>query len=424
DTEDGPGADDNSLTWSISGVDETLFTASIDSADVLTITPVLDAWGTDVVTLVLTDSGGKTDSQDIIIGVIGNVGISLIAGGVYHSYVVHEGVIWGWGYNLWGGVGDGTETQRWSPVPTDIADVTSLASGGWGCSLAVKSDGTVWGWGKNSLSELGIGVELNHTLIPVQTLVPDDITTVEFGDNHALALRSDGTVWAWGYNISGQLGLGPDAPEEVMTPVQVPDLDDVVDVAGAGNHSIAVKSDGTVWTWGSGVLSPALVSGLSDVVAVEAGDSFRMVLKSDGTVWGWGYGFGDLSQAQGLDNVISIAAGSLHMQALKSDRTVWGRGSCMGNGENKSLVWTQVLLLTDVTEIACGHYHSLARKSDGSIWAWGENYHGEVGVGDETIYRQLTPVKILPIEDNTSPVILPGISDISIVGDETPVILD
>ncbi|MCK5161111.1 MAG: hypothetical protein KAQ99_06005, partial [Candidatus Aureabacteria bacterium] len=253
DTEDGPAADDNNLIWSISDVDETLFTASIDSGtDVLTITPVLDASGTNVVTLTLTDSGGATDSQDIIIGIIGNVGVSLMAGGNSHSYVVYEGVVWGWGWNGNGQVGDGTENNtRWSPVSTSFSGVESLASGGWAHSLSLKPDGTVWGWGDNHFCQLGIGVETVFELIPVQALVLEDIKTIEAGHNHSLALKSDdGTVWAWGYNGYGQIGIGSDIPSEQPIPVQVPGLAGIIDIAGGGSHNLAVKSDGTVWAWG------------------------------------------------------------------------------------------------------------------------------------------------------------------------------
>ncbi|MCK5160783.1 MAG: hypothetical protein KAQ99_04335, partial [Candidatus Aureabacteria bacterium] len=401
---------------SISDVDETLFTASIDLNDVLTVIPEFDAWGTDVVTLTLTDSGGKTDSRDIIIAVIGGVGVYSIAGGVYHSYVIYEGVIWGWGYNAWGAVGDGTDEQRESPVPTEIADVISLANGGWGFSLSLKSDGTIWGWGKNSISELGTGVEQNNSLVPVQTLVPASMIIVDSGDNHALALSSDGTVWGWGYNYYGQIGIGSDEPSEVMTPVQIPDFDGVVDIACGGVRSFAVKDDGTVWFWGDGFgydspsFDPAHIEGFTDAVAIEGGDNFCIVLKSDGTVWKWGSLMTVPLQYTSLDNVISIAAGYSHVLALKSDGTVW-TGS------------RQVPFLTDVIEIACGYSHSLARKSDGSIWAWGENNYGQIGIGYASLYDQLTPVKVLPIEANTSPVITPVIPDILISFDDTPVTL-
>ncbi|MCK5160697.1 MAG: hypothetical protein KAQ99_03905, partial [Candidatus Aureabacteria bacterium] len=420
DTEDGPAADDNNLIWSISGVDETLFTASIDSADVLTITPALDASGTDVVTLTLTDSGGKTDSQEIIIAVIGNVGISLVAGGYSHSYVVYEGIVWAWGDNTYGQVGNDSTDDKWSPVSIGFTDVTSLASGGWGHSLSVKSDGTVWAWGDNSRCELGIGDEVLNSLIPVQTLLLENIKTVETGDRHGLALKLDGTVWSWGYNKYGQMGIGSNIPEEVLTPVLVPDLVGIIDIAGGAYHSLAVKSDGTVLAWGynnddelgdgtgTDQWSPIPVPDLTDVIAVAAGYSRSLALKSDETVWGWGGDFAEYYelgtgpfQISGFDGIVDIASGDNHMLALKSDGTVWAWGSNdygnLGDGTDVSVYGlpNQVILLTDVTDIACGHYHSLARKSDGSIWAWGYNNDGAVGIGNESISLQLTPVKVL-----------------------------
>ncbi|MCK5160281.1 MAG: hypothetical protein KAQ99_01780 [Candidatus Aureabacteria bacterium] len=448
DTEDGPAADGNSLTWSISGVDETLFTASIDSADVLTIIPEFDASGTDVVTLALTDSGGLTDSQDIIIGVIGGLDISGIAGGGSHSYVVYEEVVWAWGYNANGQIGNDTTEQKWIPVSIGFTDVVSLASGGYAHSCTLQSDGTIWGWGKNSSGEIGIGTDTNSEPVPVQTLVLEDIMVVEIGAHHGLALKSDRTVLAWGYNGSGQIGIGPDTPDEVLTPVQVPGLTDIISIAGGAYCSFAVKLDGTVWGWGDNSYalladdsyedqwSPVPIPGLFDVIKVQAGYQESVALKSDGTVWGWGDGFYATldnytvpSRIPGFDSIIDIAVGDAHILALKSDGTVlaWGY-----NFQGQLGIYTQsdelglpvqVLFLDDVTEIACGHYHSLARKSDGSIWAWGSNAYGEVGIGDSILYQR-TPVKVLPIEANAPPVILPGISDITIVGDDTSVTLD
>ena len=118
------------------------------------------------------------------------------------------------------------------------------------------------------------------------------------GDSHSLALKSDGTVWAWGYNGCGQLGDG--STTNRLTPVQVSGLTGVVAIAGGGSHSLALKSDGTVWAWGcndygqlgdgttTNRLTPVQVSGLTGVVAIAGGGAHSLALKSDGTVWAWG----------------------------------------------------------------------------------------------------------------------------------------
>jgi YD repeat-containing protein len=154
---------------------------------------------------------------------------------------------------------------------------------------------------------------------------------VAAGLNHSLTLKEDGTLWSWGYNYYGQLGIGSTVDQ--WFPAQVTALSNVVAGAGGAYHSVAAKSDGTVWTWGyngygqigdgttTNRSTPVQVSGLANVVAVAAGDYHTVALKSDGTVWAWGYnGYGQLGdgtttnrstpvQVSGLTGVTALAAG-------------------------------------------------------------------------------------------------------------------
>ncbi len=172
-----------------------------------------------------------------------------------------------------------------------------VKAGGWH-TLGLKSDGTVWAWGNNGSGRLGDGTTTDrHT--PVQVNGLSGVTAIAGGWHYTIAMKSDGTVWAWGYNDYGQLGDG--TTTERHTPVQVSGLSGVVAIAGAQLHSLALKSDGTVWAWGensAGQLgdgtttsryTPVQVSGLSGVVAIAGGTSYSLALKSDGTVWAWGY---------------------------------------------------------------------------------------------------------------------------------------
>ncbi|MCK5161779.1 MAG: hypothetical protein KAQ99_09425, partial [Candidatus Aureabacteria bacterium] len=386
---------------------------------------------------------------------IGPTLLSGIAGGENHSYVEYDGTVWSWGSNSQGAIGNGSDGGIfWSPVSIDFTDAVSLASIPYAHSLALKSDGTVWGWGRNELYELGIG-STEDSLVPIGPLDLSDIVSIKTGHHHGLALKSDGTVWSWGYNWYGQLGLGPDAPDQPV-PAQIPGLNDIINIGSGAYHSFAVKSDGTVLAWGYNYGNqlgdgsdevdqwiPVPVLGLTDVIsAIGGGWGLSLALKSDGTVWGWGPTFGQLADKfndyiyevpfliPGLDNITNIVAGSDFFLALKSDGTVWSWGENaygrLGVGTNTDNFFNcpaQVLVLTDVTEIACGSYHCLARKTDGSIWAWGKNQLGAVGLGDESIPAQYTPVKVLPIEVNTPPVISSVIPDITTT-ENTPVVLD
>src|SRR5215216_3974736 len=207
--------------------------------------------------------------------------------------------VWGWGSNGAGQLGDCTTTDRYTPVKVSgLSSITDVA-GGCNHSLAVKEDGTVWAWGDNYNGQLGDGTTTDRTT-PVQVSGLSGVTNVAGGWRHSLALKNDGTAWAWGYNYSGELGDG--TTTDRTTPVRVSGLSGVKDIAGGFQHSLALKNDGTVWAWGGngyGQLgsgnyfeyfrtTPGKVSGLNNVVSVSSGGVHSLAVKDDGTVWTWG----------------------------------------------------------------------------------------------------------------------------------------
>jgi alpha-tubulin suppressor-like RCC1 family protein len=353
-----------------------------------------------------------------------------------------------WGYGVYGQLGDGNfyiggNGGVATPVQVSgLTTVTAIASGFYH-SLALNSDGTVWAWGLGSVGQLGDGnfytTGNGGVATPVQVSGLSTVTAIAGGEAHSLALKSDGTVWAWGYGRLGQLGDGnfyTDAPFGVAAPVQVSALSTVMAIAGGQYHSLGLKSDGTVWAWGygaygqlgdgtfhttggvdspqdAGVAAPVQVRGLSGVVAIAGGADHNLALKSDGTVWAWGYGrlgqlgdgifygdpfYGGIGgvatpvQVSGLTTVTAIACGDSHSLALKSDGTVWvwGRGleGQLGDGNFYSFPLlgvatpVQVSGLNGVVAIAGGYTHSLALKSDGTVWAWGAGHWGQLGDGN------------------------------------------
>ncbi len=229
-------------------------------------------------------------------------------------------------------------------------------------SLVLKNDGTVWGWGDNSAGELGITGFPNGQPKPVQVAGISDVVAIAAGYNYSLAIKSDGTVWAWGSQADGELGNGVSSGNALTTPTQIAALSGVVAIAaGYDNHSLALKSDGTVWAWGSngnGALGnganmdssvPIQVSGLTGMVAIAAGYEFSLALKSDGTVWSWGQnGFGALGTG-------TTAPPQIHLLPVQA-------------------------AISGVVAISAGT-HSLALKNDGTVWAWGYNQYGELGNG-------------------------------------------
>jgi len=276
-------------------------------------------------------------------------------------------------------------------------------------SLGLKSDGTVWAWGDNRYGELGIG-SYSDTNTPVQVPGLTGIVSVSAGGYHSLALTADGKVWAWGDNRFGQLGNGRSLDNNSVVPVQVSGLTGILAISAGGAHSLALKSDGTVWAWGwnsYGQLGngsnadsnvPVKLSGLTGVAAVYARGGHSLALTADGKVWAWGWNnHGQLGDGTGMNSnlplevwgptgVVSISAGSSHSLALTSDGKIWAWGGNnfgqLGNGSNAdSNVPVQVSGTTVTRSVSAGGFHSLALTSDGTVWAWGYNGNGQLGNG-------------------------------------------
>ncbi|GGA45532.1 S-layer homology domain-containing protein [Paenibacillus physcomitrellae] len=280
-------------------------------------------------------------------------------------------------------------------------------------SVSLISSGTVYTWGQDSYGQLGNNSTVSGIASPVMVKKLTGIVDVDSGVRSSMALKQDGTVWMWGGNMNGQLGIGSTANSSV--PVQVPGLRSISAISGGvGYHSMALTSDGTVWTWGkndSGELgdgtqiqrdTPVQVAGLTDVKAIAAGGYFSLALKNDGTVWAWGVNengeLGDGSgqdqytpvQVSGLSGVQSIAAGGSFALALKEDGTVWTWGenkyAQLGDGTRTNRTTpVQASNLEHITAIAGGGYHSLALDDNGNVWGWGDNSQGQLGQGNKTL---------------------------------------
>ncbi len=273
---------------------------------------------------------------------------------------------------------------------------------------------------------------LLHVIIPVVKVEAQGFVTtpmVSAGWDHSLALKSDGTVWAWGSNHCGQLGDGTTTKR--LTPVQVSGLTNVVAVSAGNTNSLALKQDGTVWAWGSneyGQLGdgttknrhiPVRVSSLAGVQAISAGSYFSLALRQDGTVWAWGqspmgvessqlatddrYGIRYTAkplQVSGLTGIKAVSIGWKHSLAVREDGTVWvwGFGSMLFEGKWLRIdMPIQVSGLMGVVAVSAGESHSLALKGDGTVWAWGANRFGQIG--DGTRITRDRPVQIKGLTD-------------------------
>jgi alpha-tubulin suppressor-like RCC1 family protein len=340
-----------------------------------------------------------------------------------------------WGSNSFGELGSGNTTNRFTAGPVvAISDATEL-HGGREHVVALRAAGTVWTWGSNQHGQIGNGQSgtANNRPTPVQVTGLAGVEAVSGGHYHSMALLADGTVRAWGNNAQGQLGDGSTASRRTL-PVTVSGLTGVTLLAGGRGHSMALLSNGTVRAWGyngTGGLgdgttttrrTPVAVQNLTGVIGLAGGRDHSIAVRSDGTVWAWGdnaYGqVGDGTKthrtrpvqvrtaAANLTNVVAVAAGAHHSMALRADGTVWtwGRNYRAQLGDGTTTTRTraiQVAGLAGVTAIAGGRDHCLAVVAGGAVRTWGNNAYGQLGDGTTTTRR--------------TPVAVPGVTGVTLV---------
>ncbi|SEL27203.1 RCC1 domain-containing protein [Paenibacillus sp. OK003] len=371
----------------------------------------------------------------------------IYTGESFSGVINSDGSIWSWRDNRYGQLGRGEKSTRREPVPKlankmelNIVQVSTTVDS----TYALSSEGEILAWGYNY--DLGNG-SLDLGYIPSPVLIKrdqklTDIILVDGGEHYGTAVRKDGTVWSWGVDSYGQLGVGASKlrqkiyASQVKGPGDVGYLKNIVSVSAGRNHTVAIDEDGTIWTWGKNsfgelgkpdILSSNIPVHLSDafnqVKAVSAGSSFTIALKSDGTVWGWGnnsYGqFGDGTlqdsytpvQVKGptgegfLDQIVAIRSGGSHTLALRVDGTVWSWGgnysgqlgvpSASSKGSN---IPVQIEFKDDfgrfieIQSLDAFSDHNIALSTDKQLFTWGGNSKGNLGVGDTK--SRLAPVKV------------------------------
>lgn len=235
------------------------------------------------------------------------------------------------------------------------------------------------------------------------------------GSRHAIALKEDGTLWAWGNNYTAQLGNSTWG--FVATEQQVGTDTDWVFISAGPSYNMAIKANGTLWGWGDGyageigigtnalVVNPTQVGSDTNWAYVSCGDDYTLAIKADGSLWGWGYNgyitLGNNSSAYstvpvraGTDNDwAKVAAGAAHAIALKADGTLWGWGTnfygVLGNGTSPDVgdpgyftyAPQQIGTAADWKYISAGMFNSAAIKNNNTLWVWGQNYLGTIGNG-------------------------------------------
>jgi alpha-tubulin suppressor-like RCC1 family protein len=331
--------------------------------------------------------------------------------------------LWIWGRSQYGQLGNNANTSRSSPIQTIAAGTNwQLVSGGQYHTAAVKTDGTLWTWGRNYSGQLGTNTATDRSS-PAQTIAAGtnwkDITC---GRYYTAALKTDGTLWLWGSNALGQ--LGDNSTVIKSSPVQtISQGTNWKLVSGGFYHTAAIKTDGTLWLWGQNATgqlgdntttrksSPVqTVSGGTNWKSVSSGGGHTAAIKTDGTLWTWGQNFyGQLgdnsitnrsSPAQTMSvatNWKTVFAGGNHTAAIKTDGTLWLWGynlyGHLGDNStaNKSSPVQTVSGGTNWKRVSGGLNTTSAIKTDGTLWLWGRNYQG--ALGDSTITTRSSPVQ-------------------------------
>jgi alpha-tubulin suppressor-like RCC1 family protein len=294
-------------------------------------------------------------------------------GGSHTAAIKTDGTLWTWGRNYNGQLGDNTSgTDRSTPVTTFAGGTNwKQVAGGNRHTAAIKTDGTLWTWGDNSYGRLGVN-DTTQRLTPVTTFTGGtNWKQVAGGYAHTAAIKTDGTLWTWGRNYNGQLGDNTSGTDRLTPITTFAGGTNWKQVAGGYGHTAAIKTDGTLWTWGSNIDGQ-----LGDNTAVNR--STPVTTFAGGTNWK------------------QVACGSDYTAAIKTDGTLWTWGS---NFAEQLGVNTTTKRNTPVTTFAggtnwkqvdCGGAHTAAIKTDGTLWVWGSNNNGKLG--DNTTIGRCTPV--------------------------------
>jgi alpha-tubulin suppressor-like RCC1 family protein len=326
----------------------------------------------------------------------------------FHSLgIKNDGTLWAWGLNDLGQLGDGTTSNRWSPVQIGTATNWVAIAAGKGFSAGLQSDGTLWTWGNNNSGQLANGGP-SSPKVPTRAGTASDWKAIACGRNHILLIKNTGTLWVCGDNYYGQLGDGTNTNRN--TPAQSGTATNWVAVAGGNFHSLALNSDGKVYGWGvnsdgqlgdgttANTTSPTLVNAPSTFVSISAGAYHSAGILADGSAWGWGanrngeLGTGDGSGTKNIPTQIgtatdwvSIVCAGVHTTGVRGDGTAWAWGgnqyNVLGHGDqNNRDVPTQIGAGTDWVAVATGIFHTIAIRN-GTTWGWGGIRNGEPGDG-------------------------------------------
>ncbi|CAM3454999.1 hypothetical protein FLLO111716_11600 [Flavobacterium longum] len=309
-----------------------------------------------------------------------------------------DGTLWAWGWNAFGQLGDGTEIDRVSPVQVGTDNDWKDIYAGSYHSMAIKTNGMLWGWGNNNGLQVG-----NNSNADQPTPVQIGNATWEnlaLGDLFSIGLQTNGTLWGWGANFWGMLGLGEEI-DGCAVPTQIGTANDWIDIGVGSHHTLAKKANGNLWGWGFNIEGPLLsmpydfvyepiqvTSAAMHNWKMLAGGTHSIAMKTNGKIYGWGtniwgeIGSSDIDEVRvpmmqiGNDTWTMIDAAVYVSAGIKSDGTLWIWGSNQQGqlgllGQDYYTVPTQLLPGNNWVAVSVGDAHGLALNADHELWGWG-----------------------------------------------------
>jgi alpha-tubulin suppressor-like RCC1 family protein len=334
-----------------------------------------------------------------------------------HSLAIkNDGTLWAWGSNQSFQLGGGSQTFINYPIQIGLDNDWESISAGDVMSLAIKSNGTLWQWGS-----------ISPTIyqIPTQVGTDTDWSIVVAGFSRCFAIKNNGTLWGWGFNNQGSLGDGT-LVINISSPLQIGTESNWMSIGVGYTFTIGTKSNGTMWAWGlnsdygelgiaAGLnvnyLSPTQIGTDTNWQQVKCGSNHTIALKSDGTLWSWGrnntgqlgdgtYSTRDIPVQIGLDNNwLSIDSGFFYNFAMKNNQTLWTWGSNysgqFGNGTQlvDQLTPLQITSISTINKFKTGGYHTMFITTDSNLLMSGANNSSQLGIGQSGGYAT-NPIQI------------------------------
>lgn len=375
---------------------------------------------------------GTTENSAYPIKIMDNV-VSISCSEDYSAAIKADGSLWMWGNNSLGQLGNGGDVNfnmnnlKLQTVPIKIMDDIISVSCGNTFTAVIKTDGSLWMWGTNQYGQLGNGTTEIST-IPIKIM--DNVTSVSCGSwGHTAAIKTDGSLWVWGYNEFGRLGNGGEGNIEVSKkpcqtiPIKI--MDNVSFVSCGLGHTAAIKTDSSLWIWGwnsYGQLgnetknnSKVPIKIMDDVTFVNCGETHTVAVKNDNSLWTWGYNKDGQLGNNLVGNTTTGIYGSINGDSQSDD--------------NDIVMSIPVKTMDNVESAKCGSSHTVIEKKDGTIWTCGLNKCGQIGsdvtagiVNNYGAAIQTTPIKLSNL--TAKPHINVTLNGKFINFDQSPIIVD